>query len=330
MEPRPQKPRPPAGQPGAHPQPQQPTTPVVGPDPSQVGQAAPPQGYDPAAFIAPPRNDYDYSPLDLQPPGQRRKRQIIAGIIGALVVIAVGALIVAGWMAMRDDDGDKDKIAPTPPDRVAQLTSTPTTEPSNTDGSTGENTPAADVQKTPVPTAPPEPTQPAGRVFDSGSIRGVLPPVTSLPEGFTDGGDTPADLPTVAGQLTCTSDPTAMLEELGWQAAMTRSFSSSDPALTGTTVINVSAHAFKDAPSAEQAVQEYGDILECFGWTKSDGEPIGGATQYLTWTNPETGDSAVTIYFTDGQVLYRVFASGPADFDSTPNAVSVARRILGQ
>lgn len=325
MEPRPQKPRQPVQPQGPQQTNQQPTQ-YIGPDPSQLRQQPGQPGLDPAAFQAPPRAEYDYSPLDLQPPGQRRKRQVIAGIIGALAVVAITALIVAGWMALRGDEDDE-VGQPTPPDRVAELNSTPTSAPE-------ENVPPGEATQTadqpPAPTAPPEPTQPAATVYDETSIRGVLPPVTSLPEGFVEAGDTPTDLATTTTQLTCETDPGPLLDELGWQAAMSRRFDSSSPETTGTTTITVSAHAFKDEASAQRAVEEYAAILECFQWTRVDGEPLGPASQYLTWSNPDTGESSITIYFTDGQVLYRVFASGPADFDSIPNAVQVARRILGQ
>src|SRR5690606_36825441 len=94
MEPRPQRPR----QPQGGQQPRQPGQGQGGTPPPQHPQqgGAPdfdtqayPQGYDPSAFVAPPRTDYDYSPLDLAPPGQRRRRQIIAGVIGALAVILI-------------------------------------------------------------------------------------------------------------------------------------------------------------------------------------------------------------------------------------------------
>ena len=328
MEPRPQKPRPQPQQGNTPPASGPPQQPQVGPDPAQQTQQHQPYGYDPSAFSAPPRAEYDYSPLDLQPPGQRRKRQVIAGIIGALVVVAIGALLVAGWMALRDDD---DTVDPTPTnDRVAELSSTPA---ENTETTTGESTPAAGVEttaETPAPTAPPAATEaPATTTYTTESIRGTLPVVESMPGDFSEGGDTPQDLPTVVEALGGGPEVETMLTGNGWQAAMTRTFVSNDPATTGTSTINVSSHAFKDQPSALAALPEYATILEGYGWTKVEGEQVGDGSVTLNWTNTETGEDAVTIYFVDGQLLYRVFAIGPTGFDSTPNALHVVRQIVG-
>lgn len=329
MEPRPQKPRPQQGpaQPNGGQQPQQ----QIGPDPAQSTQQYQPQpGFDPSAFSAPPRAEYDYSPLDLQPPGQRRKRQVIAGIIGALVVVAIGALIVAGWMALREDD---DSVQPTPTnDRVAALESTPT-EPAD-EQPAGDTTPAADdaaptATTAAEPTAPPATEAPAATVYDSESIRGTLPVVESMPGAFSEGGDSPQDQPTVVEALGGGPEVEAMLTENGWQAAMTRTYVSDDPATTGTTLINVSSHAFQDGPSALAALPEYTAILESYGWTVVEGEQYGDGSSTLIWTNPETGEDAVTIYVVEGQLLYRVYAAGPSGFDSTPNAVHVVRQIVG-
>ena len=325
MEPRPQNPRPQPQQ-GGKPTQGSPAAPHVGPDPAQQTQQYRPQpGFDPSAFVAPPRAEYDYSPLDLQPPGQRRKRQVIAGIIGALVVVAIGALIVAGWMALRDDDTNVD---PTPgTDRVAQLVSTPT-EPAAT---TGETTPG--VQETPPVQAPPTeavaPTSASATIYDGSTIRSTLPVVESMPGPFTEGGDTPQDLAVVTEALGGTSDVQTMLADTGWQAAMTRTFTSADPATTGTTTINVSSHAFKDPASAQAALPQYATILEGYGWVPVEGEQFGDGSRTLVWTNPDTGEDAVTIYVVDGQLLYRVFAIGPSGFDSTPNAIHVVNQLLG-
>lgn len=323
MEPRPQKPRP---QPNGAPQGPQPPAQQVGPDPAQQTQQFQPQpGYDPSAFVAPPRAEYDYSPLDLQPPGQRRKRQIIAGIIGALVVVAIGALIVAGWMALRDDDTD---VNPTPENnRVAELNSTPTEA-----AATGNTTPAAAETSTTAAAPAPQPTATtaaAVTIYDATSIRTTLPVVESMPGTFTEGGDSPQDLNAVTEALGGSSEVQTMLADTGWQAAMTRSFTSSDPAATGTNRINVSSHAFKDEASAQVALPQYATILEGYGWEPIEGEQLGDGSRTLVFTDPATGEDAVTIYVVDGQLLYRVFAIGPSGFDSTPNAIHVVNQLLG-
>lgn len=95
MEPRPQRPRTPStptGQPG-HPRP-----------PGQETQSLPGEyGGDPSAFVAPQRTEYDYSPLDLAPPGQRRRRQLVAAAIGALSVLLLGAIIFFSYLLLRDE-----------------------------------------------------------------------------------------------------------------------------------------------------------------------------------------------------------------------------------
>ncbi len=92
MEPRPQRPRTPASS-SAQGTRQQPTQDI-------------PPGYagDPTAFVAPQRTEYDYSPLDLAPPGQRRRRQLVAAAIGALSVLLLGAIIFFSYLLLRDED----------------------------------------------------------------------------------------------------------------------------------------------------------------------------------------------------------------------------------
>jgi len=94
MEPRPQRPRTPASSSGQGTRSQ----PTVGHDT--------PSGYagDPGAFVAPQRTEYDYSPLDLAPPGQRRRRQLVAAAVGALSVLLLGAIIFFSYLLLRDED----------------------------------------------------------------------------------------------------------------------------------------------------------------------------------------------------------------------------------
>jgi hypothetical protein len=326
MEPRPQRPRP-KTPPGSPPNGGQ-QAPQVGPDPSQHAPQLGQSGQDPAAFVAPPRNEYDYSPLDLQPPGQRRKRQIIAGAIGALVVVAIGALIVAGWMALRDDDnGD----TPGDTDRVAELNS-PTTD----DGETNEEGEGDDVATPPAeetvaePPVVVPPTQvPEVTIYDANTIRTELPVVESMPGAFNEAGDLPQDLQGVTDALGGGADVEEMLARNGWQAAMARTFTSADPAATGSTSIVVSVHAFQDDGSAQTALPEYAAILEGYGWSPIEAEAFGDGSRTLVWTDATTGEDAVTIYVVDGQLLYRVFVIGPSGFDSTPNAIHVVNQLVG-
>lgn len=101
MEPRPQRPRP---------------APPAGPHHGPAGHhAAPgqsPEGhyeeYDEQPYIAPPRTEYDYSPLDLAPPGQRRRRQFVAAAIGGLAVLLLVTVGILAYLLLNDDDDGGD------------------------------------------------------------------------------------------------------------------------------------------------------------------------------------------------------------------------------
>lgn len=323
MEPRPQKPRPQTPPSG----PTQPVSqPGIPPAPQPTQQIPYQQGPDPAAFVAPSRMEYDYSPLDLQPPGQRRKRQIIAGIIGALVVVAISALIVAGWMALRDDDKGGDTT--NDDNRVAELTASPTAPPTDesqvsTPGAESTTPPETEVTPTVPPTAPPTFT-----VYDATTIRSALPVVESMPGPFVEAGDTPYEFADVVDALGGGPTIEALLTDLGWQASMQRNYTSSDPATTGTNTITVSVHAFRDETAAQTALNEYATILESIGWTPVDWDQFGGGSRMLVWTNPTNGDQSVSIYVVDGNLLYRVMATGPEGFDSTENTIWVVNQIV--
>lgn len=330
MEPRPQRPRP-QTPPASTPQNGGPQAAPIGPDPQQYTsqQAGLPPGQDPAAFVAPPRMEYDYSPLDLQPPGQRRKRQVIAGIIGALVVVAIGALIVAGWMALREDDDNGTPNGDN--NRVAELTATvaANTDDDNSNSNEVASTPGASDQATEPPTLiPPTPT-PSVTIYDANSIRTELPVVESMPGPFVEDGDLQQDLEYVTNALGGGESVENMLAANGWQAAMSRTFVSNDTATTGSTVIVVSVHAFQDNASAQAALPEFDTILQGYQWTSVEMEQMGDGSRMLVWTDPESGDDAVTIYVVDGQLLYRVYVAGPSGFDSTPNAIHVVNQLVG-
>ena len=68
------------------------------------GAPAPDQEEQP--FIAPPRSDYDYRPLDLAPPGQRRRRQFVAAAIGGLTVLLLVTIGILAFLLFRDEDPD--------------------------------------------------------------------------------------------------------------------------------------------------------------------------------------------------------------------------------
>lgn len=328
MEPRPQRPRPQTPPPGTPPNGGNQQAPPIGPDPSQQAPQQGQPGQDPAAFVSPPRMEYDYSPLDLQPPGQRRKRQVIAGIIGALVVVAIGALIVAGWMALREDD---DNVSPDDDNsRVAELTSTATSE-ANTDGDGGDEaagTPPPEEDATQPPTQPPPTPTPDAIVYDGNNIRAELPVVEAMPGPFQEVGDTPQELAGVTEALGGGPEIEQLLSSNGWQAGMARTYESVDPATTGSTSVVVSVHAFQDEASAQAMLPEFDTILQGFGWTSVPMDPMGDGSAMLTFTDEANGTDAVTIYLVKDQLVYRIAIFGPVGFDSTENAVYIANQIL--
>lgn len=329
MEPRPQRPRPQNSPSGAPPNGGQQPTSQIGPNPSQPAPHQGQPGQDPAAFVSPPRMEYDYSPLDLQPPGQRRKRQVIAGIIGALVVVAIGALIVAGWMALREDD---ESAPPDDNNRVAELTSTATNEAETSgDGDTdtgASGTPAVENDATQPPTqVPPTPT-PTTTIYDENTIRAALPVVESMPGPFTVVGDTPQELDSVIEALGGGPEVESLLATNGWQAGMARTYDSTDAATTGSTRIVVSAHAFQDDAAAQAMLPEFDTILQSYGWASVPMDPMGDGSAMLTFTDEANGTDAVTIYLVKGQLVYRIAIYGPIGFDSTENAIYVAEQIL--
>jgi hypothetical protein len=73
-------------------------------DPTAQQPGAYGQGPEQPAFIAPPRTEYDYSPLDLAPPGQRRRRQLVAAVVGALSVLLLGAVVFFSYLLLRDEE----------------------------------------------------------------------------------------------------------------------------------------------------------------------------------------------------------------------------------
>jgi hypothetical protein len=62
------------------------------------------EGVDPTSFIAPARTEYDYSPLDLAPPGQRRRRQLVAAAVGGLSVLLIGTIVFFSYLLLRDEE----------------------------------------------------------------------------------------------------------------------------------------------------------------------------------------------------------------------------------
>lgn len=332
MEPRPQKPRQPqGGRPGqagegAPPQPpQQGYTPLPGQEPQGY-----PQGYDPGAFVAPPRTDYDYSPLDLAPPGQRRRRQVIAGAIGALAVVLLGALIVFGWMLLRGEDGGDSGT------NIAAVA----TEPANAENAAGGASNAATPTPETAPTqAPQQPTQPvsptptpppAGPAVDTSEagLTQLLPDPALAPAGFDSGTDSTNDFAAVVAAIGGNRQAEQNLTDWGWTANVSRAFNNTAPSDGSTDALLASLHGFKDAPSAAAALTFYADYLASTGASDVDPPALGDGARMLTSTD-EAGNVSVSLYVQQGPVLYRFWGVASAGGDPTQAVIDFATQTLG-
>lgn len=334
MEPRPQKPRQPSGAqqpasgqpaPGA---PRQPTAPFQ-PIPGQEVPAGFPEGHDPATVVAPPRTDYDYSPLDLAPPGQRRRRQLIAGAIGALSVVLIGALIVFGWMLLREDSpaDDENRVAMA----TQQANDAAATEAANE--ASGEATPPPTPEPTEAagPTAPPPtaaPTNPpeSSVATDVEGLTALMPDASILPAGFSAGTDSTLALEDVVVALGGSRIAEQNLADWGWTANVQRVFENPAPTASATSSITVSAHGFKDAASAAEALPFYSDVLAANGYYDVEAPAVGDNARMLR-QDQEDGGVLVALYVQDGPVLYRVggYALGG---DPTADVESVTQQML--
>lgn len=338
MEPRPQFPRQPVG---PRPQPQG-QAPAGGPSPQQpvppVGAEHPgyPEGVDPTAFIAPPRTEYDYSPLDLAPPGQRRRRQLIAGAIGALSVVLLGALLVFGWILLREDDGGNNG----PGEQVAVVTEssdpaqgtasqpadTASTPPAATEAPGATDPAAAPTEAAGAPTAAPA----AGVPQNADELRALLPDSSVLPAGFDTGTDSERDLAGVVDALGGSRTAEQSLQAWGWTGNVERAFNA-DPNVVGpgvATQVIVSLHGFKDAPSAAAALPFYSDILANIGYVDAEPPALGESARLLQQPT-EDGGMNVALYVQSGGVLYRIGGYAPAGTDPTQTVIDVATAILG-
>lgn len=333
MEPRPQRPR----QPQGGQQPRQPGQGQGGTPPPQHPQqgGAPdfdtqayPQGYDPSAFVAPPRTDYDYSPLDLAPPGQRRRRQIIAGVIGALAVILIGVLVVSGWMFLRDDDdddpADNGNIAavvtesPVATEDPAGAASTPEVEPTEETAAQ----PTAPVSPTPTP-----PTEAPDIATDEAGLTALLPDPSIAPAGFDGGTDSTADFDSVVGAIGGNRQAEQNLTDWGWTANVSRVFNNTAPTDGSTDALLASLHGFADAPSAAAALTYFADYLATAGPTDVEAPALGDSARMLSMTD-ESGNVQVSLYVQQGPVLYRFWGVASPGGDPTQAVIDFATQTL--
>lgn len=262
MEPRPQRPRA---------QPNQQAQPARSVGQAQPTQALPPgeypEGMDPRAFITPPRTEYDYSPLDLAPPGQRRRRQLVAAAVGAFSVLLLGAIIFFSYLLLRDEDAPSQNddllaaqtqianeaatvsanqtvIAQAAAEQTAQAqelnpeaTGEPTTE-AVTAGETpaGGETPASGEPTTAVVTAGEPPTAEGNAPDLSGNaalsaeqLTELLPAAEQAPEALTAVADSSRTQEEVVEALGGGRPAETNLTDWGWTGNVERQFSVADP-----------------------------------------------------------------------------------------------------
>lgn len=283
---------------------------------------------DPQAFIAPPRTDYDYSPLDLAPPGQRRRRQLIAGAIGALSVLLLGALVVFGWVILRDDDPATDNnLAAVATEAANDNEEAPavagTPEPAEPTAP-----PAQDVTPTEPPADEPAQDEAAGPVIetDAGSLAQRLPTQEMLPPGFDTGTDSERTQEEVVTALGGGRPAEQNLDNWGWTANVERTFINPAPEAGATSSITVSLHGFQDPQSAAEALPFFADILLNIGYEDIEPPPLGENARLLTQPQ-EDGGVIVALYVQDGPVLYR-FGGYSLGGDPSQDVINVATEML--
>lgn len=343
-------------------------------DPSQQRRSQPPysggvgdtgsfQQPNPATAAAPPRADYDYSPLDLAPPGQRRRRQLVAAVLGGLVVLMLVSGIVFAFLLLRDDDPEETDTLAASQTEVADLEATlraqeqetivavvagtETPEGNESGGTTTEGSTQAREETVAEPStgdaadpaAAPTPTPPAQNqdAAASGALTeeqlfALLPDASVMPQGLEATGDTTRTEADVVDALGGTRDAETRLDNWGWAGNVERSFMAPDPAALApdaTTNIVVSLHGFASDQAAAEALTFYSDIVAASGgYQETDAGDIGATNRLLVRTQ-EGGGSDAALYVQQGSVLYRIGGFSPGG-DPTINVLNVASQVVGQ
>jgi len=357
MEPRPQRPRSQIGQAPSSPQQSPP------PGPQRQGPNGYPDGDDPATFIAPSRTEYDYSPLDLAPPGQRRRRQFVAAAIGGFTVLLLGALAIFSFLILRDEQPDTDDDVIAAQTELAQSRSTiaaqetivaqaaseqtvvaggGTTGPAGTPPGTAPAPGATEAAPTDPAGAQAEPTTPpdgapatddaadTSGALDPDQLTALLPDAAAAPAGLDDVSDDARDLAAVVEALGGTRTAETSLTTWGWTGNVERRFNASDPTVIGegeTSFLVVSVHGFATPDAAAEALPFFSDILvNGGGYEELEAPQLGDSARLLQITD-EAGTTNVALYVQDGTVLYRIGASSTGG-DPTADVVDVMTAIL--
>ena len=308
--------------------------------------------------VAPPRADYDYSPLDLAPPGQRRRRQLVAAALGGIVMLLLIAAAVFAYLVLRDDtpsdEGGNDIAAAQT--EVARGQATVDAQQTLVAQAVGTTTPAAGEAAATTATVPAgggagEPTaavdqageqaavQPTEVAAQTGAGTGptaeellaLLPSAEIVPTGLDTVTDTTRTEADVVAALGGGRDAETKLNTWGWTGNVERSFTAPDPAALApdaTTDVTVSLHGFSSDAAAAEALTFYSDILVAGGYEEVEVGALGATNRMLVQPQ-EGGGTAVALYVQQGPVLYRVGGYSPGG-DPTANVVNVATAMLSQ
>jgi len=255
---------------------------------------------------------------------------LIAGAIGALSIILLGAVIVFGWMLLRENDPDDGGE-----DRVAVATQTAESEDQSGAGDDEAGTPPATAPvSTEAPTAPAATeaptTAPEGAnagALDQTGLTALLPDNSLLPAGFDAGVDSSRDLAGVVEALGGSRIAEQNLTNWGWTANVERVFSNPTAEAGLTSSITVSLHGFKDAPSAAESLPFYSDILLNLGYYEVDAPQIGESVRLLR-QDGEDGGVTVALYVQQGSVMYR-FGGYAMGGDPTQDVINLATAVIG-
>jgi hypothetical protein len=338
MEPRPQSTRAAQSQPTSR-------HPAAGPPPEAGGAYQQP---DPTTMVAPPRTDYDYSPLDLAPPGQRRRRQLVAAAVGGLLMLVLVAAIVFAFLVLRDTDGDDGEADIAAAQTIVAATNAAgqAGTPDATEPPAEETQPAGETAGQPTATAgldaageqaALDPTQPPAQTGGAAGptteqLTAMLPAAEALPiSGLGVVEDSSLTQPQVVEALGGGRDAETKLTTWGWSGNATRSYTAPDANAmdpTSTTNVTVSLHGFGSDQAAAEALTFYSDVLLNNGYQEAEVGTIG-ATNRLLVQPQEDGGSVVALYVQQGPVLYRIGGYSPAG-DPTTNVVNVAQTVISQ
>ena len=355
MEPRPQRPRSVSGQP-PRPASSDQTTQTNGSgtyatSPGDPNANAYQQGpFDPTTFIAPPRTEYDYSPLDLAPPGERRKRQFVAAAVGALLIVLLAAVAVFAYLMLKPDNGGKKtndlaaaqtQVAHNQATLSAQQTVIAQAAKKETATVTvpgAATAPAAAASSPAAAAASPASTAVVATGAGSGTaskgptptqLKALLPDQSIMPEGLSSVTDNERSFSDVVAALGGTPSVEANLKKWGWSGNEERSFSAPDASQLvagATTNIVVSVHGFSSATGAKDALKLYADYLATQGYSEVQAPQVGDSARMLQSTGAD-GTMNVALYVQQGNVLYR-FGGSANGGDPTTNVVNIAQATV--